>query len=239
MTAADIARKLHGRKSGAGWIARCPAHDDHNPSLSLRDANDKILAHCHAGCEQNSVVDALQSLGLWPEREERPSRIVATYDYTDKSGALLYQVVREDPKSFKQRRPDGYGNWIWKKHPEQVLYHLREVLESPIVFVVEGEKDVETLRQHGFVATTNAGGSNARWLDGYTEALRGRECVIIPDNDGPGWQRASVIGKALFGVAARIRILELPKNVKDISDWFAAGHGECELIVMLEGVHAV
>lgn len=95
-------------------------------------------------------------------------------------------MVREEPKSFKRRRPNGSGGWIWKKHQRQVLYHLPEVLENPIVFVVEGEKDVEALRQHGFVATTNAGGASAPWLDDYTEALRGRECVIIPDNDGPG-----------------------------------------------------
>jgi DNA primase len=151
----------------------------------------------------------------------------------------LYQVVREEPKSFKQRRPNGSGGWIWKKHPQQVLYHLLEVLENPIIFIVEGEKDVETLRQHGFVATTNAGGAVARWLDSYTEALRGRECVIIPDNDPPGWQRALLIAKSLLGSAVRIRVLDLPKDTKDISDWFAAGHSECELIALLEDVHAI
>ena len=212
MTAAEIARNLSGRKSGAGWIVCCPAHDDTNPSLSLRDADGKVLAHCHAGCEQSSVVASLKALGLWPEREQSPNVIVATYDYTDKEGALLYQVVREEPKSFKQRRPDGSGGWIWKKHPQQVLYHLPEVLENPIVFVVEGEKDVETLRQHGFVATTNAGGAVARWFDTYTEALRGRECVIIPDNDPPGWRRALLIARALLGSAVRIRILRLAKR---------------------------
>ena len=71
-----------------------------------------------------------------------------------------------------------------------VLYHLREVLEAPIVFMVEGEKDVDKLREHGFAATTNAGGAKARWLPQYTEALRGREVYIIPDNDSPGWERA-------------------------------------------------
>jgi 5S rRNA maturation endonuclease (ribonuclease M5) len=238
VTAADIARKLGGRKSGADWIAKCPAHDDTNPSLSLRDANGKVLVRCHAGCSQSSVLAALKALGLWPEQEQRRNMIVAVYDYTDENGTLLYQVVREEPKNFKQRRPNGEG-WIWKKHPHQVLYRLPEVLESPIVFVVEGEKDVETLRHHGFVATTNAGGASARWLDDYTEALRGRECVIIPDNDDPGWQRASMIAKALLGAAVRIVIVDLPNNTKDISDWFAVGHSEVELIAMMEGVHAI
>ena len=66
MTAEHIAKPLHGRKSGAGWMARCPAHQDRNPSLSLQDADCKVLAHCHAGCEQQAVVDALRRLGLWP-----------------------------------------------------------------------------------------------------------------------------------------------------------------------------
>ena len=96
------------------------------------------------------------------------NKIVATYDYTDAAGNSLFQVVRFEPKDFRPRYLDT-GNWIWQKHPDQVLYRLREVLENPIVFVVEGEKDVEKLREHGFVATTNAGGAKAPWLGSYTE----------------------------------------------------------------------
>ena len=52
MSAASIASDLGGRKPGSGWTARCPAHDDHMPSLSITDADDgKALARCHAGCE--------------------------------------------------------------------------------------------------------------------------------------------------------------------------------------------
>jgi hypothetical protein len=116
-----------------------------------------VLAHCHAGCDQAAVVDALKDRGLWPEEQRQPRRtIVAEYSYTDAAGALLYQVVRFEPKSFAQRYPDGLGGWIWRKHPDQVLYRLREVLEAPIVFLCEGEKDCETLCSYGFVATTNA-----------------------------------------------------------------------------------
>jgi len=238
VNAAEIAQHLHGRKSGAGWVALCPGHDDKDPSLSLRDADGKVLAHCHAGCDQRAVIDALKVLGLWPEREQQRV-IVATYDYTDEAGQTLYQVIRTEPKGFYQRRPDGIGGWINKKSDHQVLYHLPEVLQSPIVFVVEGEKDAEKLREYGFAATTNAGGAKAPWLSDYTEALRGREVILVPDNDPPGWRRVSIIAKALLGSAARIRVFDLPTNTKDISDWFASGHSECELIAMLEGAHAV
>ena len=171
MTAERLAGAV-ARRSGSCWMAKCPAHKDNNPSLSIRDADGKVLLHCHAGCSQSNVIDALQSMGLWqPETTESP-RIEANYDYTDEHGNLLYQVVRYQPKEFRHRRPDGCGGWIWKKGQRQVLYHLREVLEAPIVFVAEGERDVETLRKYGFVATTNSGGANAPWLSQYTEALR-------------------------------------------------------------------
>jgi len=220
-------------------MAKCPAHDDGTPSLSIREVDGKVLLHCHAGCTQGDVIDALKVRDLWqPDRAENP-RIVATYDYTDEDGSLLYQVVRYQPKAFKQRRPDGFDGWTWKKAERQVLYRLPELFEAPIVFVVEGERDVETLRHYGFVATTNAGGAKAAWLPQFTETLRGRDCIIIPDNDAAGWERAMRIARALLGTAARIRVLDLPKDTKDVSDWFAEGHSECELIAMLEGVHAI
>src|SRR5262245_12202165 len=48
--------------------------------------------------------------------------IVAKYDYTDPDGKLLYQVLRLEPKDFRQRRPDGNGGWIWKLDERRVLY---------------------------------------------------------------------------------------------------------------------
>jgi putative DNA primase/helicase len=65
-SAADLARHLGGKKSGArSWSCRCPAHDDSNPSLSISEGDDgKVLIHCHAGCSQDAVLDALRSRGL-------------------------------------------------------------------------------------------------------------------------------------------------------------------------------
>jgi len=235
MNADSIIKALDGRRSGSAWMAKCPAHEDNNPSLSIREADGKVLLHCHAGCTQSDVICALKALGLWqPDATENP-RIVATYDYTDEQGNLAYQVVRYQPKSFKQRRPDGCGGWTWKTGPRQVLYRLPEVLEAPIVFVVEGEKDVEALRSHGFVATTNAGGANAPWLPAFTESLRGREVILIPDNDGPGRKRVLNIARALLRKVARLVVLELEGGSKDITEWFSQGHSELELIAQLDG----
>ena len=240
MNLTDLIKGLNARRAGSQWMAACPAHDDRNPSLAIREDEGTILLRCHAGCSQADVIAALEARGLWQvAHTTKPvKRILSIYGYTDEHGELLYEVVRFEPKDFRQRRPDGRGGWIWRKHPRQVLYHLPEVLESPIVFVVEGEKDVEALRDHGFVATTNAGGAKAAWLPQFTEALTGREVIIIPDNDAPGWDRAVVIARALLGKAAKILILDEihGHGAKDISEWFAAGHSELELISILEGV---
>jgi len=234
MNADAIVRALKARRSGTGWMAQCPAHDDSNPSLSIRDGDGKVLLHCHAGCGQRDVIEALRTQGLWQERPRTPRRQIATtYDYTDEVGRLLYQVVRTQPKGFFQRRPDGNGGWINKKSKRQVLYHLREVLDAPIVFIVEGEKDVETLRAYGFVATTSAGGAEAYWLSEFTETLVGREIIVIPDNDKPGRDRAARIARALIGRVTRLVILEV-EGAKDVTDWFDKGHSELELIELVE-----
>jgi putative DNA primase/helicase len=228
-----LVRALEARRSGANWMARCPAHDDKNPSLSIRDAGGKVLLRCHAGCTQRDVIDALKTRGVWQPQHAENQRIVATYDYTDEHGNLLYQVVRYQPKGFKQRQPDGCGGWIWRKGARQVLYRLPEVLEAPIVFLTEGEKDAETLRGHGFVATTNAGGAKAPWLPSYTETLAGREVILIPDSDAPGRQRGLSIARALVGRVVRLVVFEV-EGAKDITEWFAGGHSEVELIAQID-----
>ena len=72
MTAETIARALGGRKAGQGWMARCPAHDDREPSLSIREADGKVLVRCHAGCEQRDVIAALKKRGLWCGKATSP-----------------------------------------------------------------------------------------------------------------------------------------------------------------------
>src|SRR5437899_2838230 len=69
MTAEIVARALGGRRVGVAWMARCPAHDDRKPSLSIRDSDDgKVLVHCHAGCNQQQLIAELRLRGLWYER---------------------------------------------------------------------------------------------------------------------------------------------------------------------------
>jgi DNA primase len=94
-----VLAQLEGvRRNGAGHIARCPAHEDRTPSLSINEHEGKILVHCHAGCSQEAVLAALKELS---PQNGVTARIVAVYDYQDEKGELLFQVLRYEPKNFK------------------------------------------------------------------------------------------------------------------------------------------
>src|SRR5687768_4615923 len=111
-TAADLARTLKAKRSGAGWIARCPAHEDRRASLSITEGEGgRLLLHCHAGCDFQDILKAASVETTGPngaERNEQKARrqIVATYDYVDARGDLAFQVCRTADKRFLQRRPD-------------------------------------------------------------------------------------------------------------------------------------
>ena len=69
----DLTHRLKGRWHGKEGTARCPAHDDHSPSLSIGvGADGKTLVHCHAGCSQAQVIDALRAMGLWDSAATNP-----------------------------------------------------------------------------------------------------------------------------------------------------------------------
>jgi putative DNA primase/helicase len=92
MKAETIAKALSGRKAGGAWMACCPAHDDRDPSLSIRNAGDgKMLVRCHAGCDQERVIAVLRSRGLWEEnghrRLTRPAPPVAANNRPDRDDA--------------------------------------------------------------------------------------------------------------------------------------------------------
>lgn len=82
MRAEIIARALGGRKVGGGWMARCPVHEDRNPSLSIHDGDDgKVLVRCHAGCDQLRVMEALRTRALWSNRPQAPLRAIGARRY--------------------------------------------------------------------------------------------------------------------------------------------------------------
>src|SRR5262249_13791853 len=140
--------------------------------------------------------------------------VIATYTYEDEHGHTLFQVVRYEPKDFRQRAPDGAGGWSWSlEGVRRVPYRLPELIETVAsehtVFVVEGEKDVEALRANGITATCNPGGAS-KWRDEYSAHFAGADVVVIPDNDEAGRKHAQHVAESLAKVTARVRLLELP-----------------------------
>ena len=206
------------KREGKEWLALCPNHDDHHESLRISE--EKRCYHClpcgFSGPFYNSTYQYTN-----PHR-----KIVATYDYRDEQGKLLFQLVRYSPKAFSQRRPDRKGGWIWNLNGvRRVLYKLPELIRAPDpVFIVEGEKDVDNLWKWGLTATTCPMGAG-KWREEYNKYLKGREVILIPDNHKEGWEHAEKIGIQLSGEAKGIKWLELPglKMKEDVSDWKQRG----------------
>lgn len=220
------------------YRARCPFgdHPDNNPSLSINDESGKF--YCH-GCGRKghifhfyAKINGLDTKHDFPKIlrgiisdfnlpfEEIKPRIVKTYDYTDANGQLLFQVVRYQPKNFKQRQPDGKGSWIWNlKGLQPVLYKLPDVLRANEVLIVEGEKDADALAELGLIATTCPMGAK-KWRPEYNEALRGKDVVLIPDNDLEGKEHMTQVGISLNGSVNSLKWLELPNlpSKGDVSD---------------------
>jgi len=166
--------------------------------------------------------------------------IVATYDYVDGAGDLVYQKVRLGPKkSFRQRRPFR-GGWAWgltagiyvrrddgdwhrprdgesddggETLPDtpRVLYRLPSLLAAdPEDVVIYVEGEKDADRLAAEGLTATTAGGSSDWRAEMAETLAGRDVVIIPDNDQPGRRLARQVARAVAAVRARVRMVELP-----------------------------
>jgi hypothetical protein len=215
--------RCHGFLSCDGNYAHC-SRENFAGGLPLESDKSNTYAHwlvgdCRCGGGHNPSPDGF-FVGS--------NSVVAEYDYTDEHGEVLFQVCRKNPKGFFQRKPDGKGGWENNLNGvRRVLYRLPELLEadkSETVFVCEGEADVENLRKLGLVATTNSSGAG-KWRYEYNEHLRGRNVVILPDNDQPGREHAEQVSKSLGGIVASAKVVSLPglPEKGDVSDWLNEG----------------
>jgi putative DNA primase/helicase len=227
--------------TGSGWVTRCPAHDDRTPSLSIGVGSDgRVLLYCFAGCSLAAILQGLRLApgDLFPDGQGR--RIAAIYDYEDTEWQLVRQVIRYEPKTFRQRRPDGEGGWSWNlQGVPDTVYQQPSLREGPRCFIVEGEKDAHRfLVKLELSATTNAGGAG-KWRDAHTNQLvqEGvKEVIILPDNDEPGRRHAESVARSCSQAGLTVKIVELPglPEKGDVSDWLAAGHARGELLALVE-----
>jgi hypothetical protein len=186
--------------------------------------------------DKRTVSKSLRDRGLLPEMictksGDSKARVVATYDYVDETGKLLYQNVLYEPKDFRLRRPDGKG-WIWNLgHVRRVPYNLPRILASDFVLIVEGEKDTGAATKLGIAAT-----SSKLWLAEFAEFLQGKDVAIIADADEAGRKTAADVGQKLTSRVRSLKILELP-GCKDLSDWVAGGGNKDALLGFIELQH--
>jgi hypothetical protein len=222
--------KRHGidyvaTKSGK-YTTGCPSCG--SGYLNVTVQRDQVVWYCHqcdiGGGEQfDQQQKTANDAGLGPIRQ--------IYDYTDESGKLLFQVLRFEPpgqpKQFRQRTGPDQVKWSIKG-VRIVPYRLPELLADlaadHVVFIVEGERDVNSLRALGVPATCNPMGAK-KWWPEFNQIFRDADVMLVPDNDQPGRDHAQLVASNLQGSAKRIRLLDLAKFdpnfevSQDISDW--------------------
>jgi len=228
-----ISETVQLKKVGAEWQGLCPYHADKIPSLKVDE--EKGLWTCFACRIGGSAFDwVIRRDGVdFKEAKHRlegyvpiEKTIIATYDYSDAQGRLLFQVVRYHPKGFSQRQPDGKGGWLNNlKGIEPVLYNLQALATAEVVYICEGEKDANWLISLGLIATTSPGGA-ANWKPHYAQSLASKKVICLPHNDVEGERYIAQAVASLKGIAKEILTCHLPGLLPkgDVSDWLDAGN---------------
>lgn len=232
-------------KSGKGFQACCPAHEDSNPSLSIEeDPSGKILIHCFAGCNKEAICRALdiKLSDLFNNSSsgsiQQKSKVEYLYHNVDWS--VLYKKVRIEPGKNGKKKEFYFekfsdGKWIKNMDKvERVLYRLPEIIKAKEknekIYLTEGEKDCDRLREESLVATTTPESAAGPWRLQYTDSLKGAHIILLYDEDIAGHGRRNAILRELYGKAASIKVVQLPGLVftknhgADVSDWLGMGH---------------
>jgi len=189
------------------------------------------MVRVYEGATLRSLPDILEKqFGIAKQKQNaiQPAKYISKiYEYVDQHGEVTYQVVRYEPKTFRQRRPDGNGGWLWNMQDVvPVPYNLPDIMANPhkTVFVVEGEKCADMLKAHGAIATTSHGGAK-KWAEELNQWFEGRKVVVLPDADEAGKAHADMVVANLLPSAAEIKCVDLPdlSDKQDVFDWFKNG----------------
>lgn len=189
------------------------------------------MVRVNEGAQLRSLPEILEKqFGIAKQVQQtiQPARYMSkAYDYIDEHGECIYQVVRYEPKTFRQRRPDGKGGWVWNvKDVTPVPYNLPGIMadKDAAIWVVEGEKCAQLLIKQGFVATTNHGGAK-NWSADLNKWFAGRNVIVLPDADAAGARHAEVVVSNLYPVAKAVKLVTIPglTDKQDVYDWMVAG----------------
>jgi len=245
------------------YCCRCPAHDDVKASLHIKQGDKpdgtgstKIVMNCKAGCTNEEILKALGAsleeingrdrINMVRQKLEKCfelGEVTAIYDYRDQDDNYLYSKIRfltpEGEKEIRFARINyRLGSFEGGRGDlDPTLYQLPELIRSieagyP-VYIVEGEKDVHTLRDQLHYRATTAGAAGD-WKRDYAKYFKGAMVVILPDNDEPGRKAAEEIRRDLLEYAYQVKVVrvsDLPHG--DVTDYLTKEGGTPEALKKL------
>ena len=270
MDTETIARALGNAKQVNGnWLASCPVaghgrgNGDKNPSLSIKEDNGKLLFHCHGGCDQHCVFDAVRERNLLPalQRQEYSLALIKgelmtmpqlenEWEYKDEQGETLFVKRRfktntEKGKTYSLHKVDAAGRRQGSMTGARIVpYRLPELINAReagrAIYLVEGEKAADALVSIGAIATTSHAGAG-HWPADITQYFAGAVVIVVPDCDAPGWKYAKRVVEALLPVAKAIRVLDfnLPELGDDAYEWVADGGDRSKLAELAKALPVV
>lgn len=253
---AKIADALDGDVRNGEVLAPGPGHSGADRSLSVKpeqDAPDGFLVHSFSGDDPADCRRYVrEKLGLPEPKATNGKRHgsgtawtpVAEYIYQTGAGEPYLRVRKyldgDGKKQYPQDHWDGRKWETGKPKGAKMPYRLPQLIAAPLstaVFFCEGEKDCDSLAKLSFAATTQSEGAKAPWDSALTPHFRDRHVVILPDADAPGRKHAIKVAKALYGVAASIRIIDLfpdLSNGRDVSDWLGSDTSGAKLAKLVK-----
>ena len=270
MDTETIAKALGNAKQVNGnWLASCPVaghgrgNGDKNPSLSIKEDNGKLLFHCHGGCDQHSVFDAVRERNLLPalQRQEYSLQLIKgelmtmptleqEWEYKDEQGETLFVKRRfktntEKGKTYSLHKVDAAGRRQGSMTGARIVpYRLPELINAResgrAIYLVEGEKAADALVSIGAIATTSHAGAG-HWPSDITQYFTGAVVIVVPDCDAPGWKYAKRVVEALLPVAKAIRVLDfnLPELGDDAYEWVADGGDRAKLAELAKALPVI
>lgn len=225
----------------------CPFHDESNPSFKVRETADGNWKWRCFGCGKSGdyldfrmfrdgigFKEALRRICSEEHIDldsDQPAShqtdAAVTFIYTNSNGDPIYRLKKYFPKKFYFER---YSQDRWLpglEGVERTLYNLPALLDAKEVFLLEGEKDCETLKKLGLVATTM--GSKNSWKKDFASLFKGKDVRVCLDVGNEA--DAERIAKDIEAVATAVRILRLPgltEKEQDITDWFEKMGGQSD-----------
>jgi hypothetical protein len=265
-----IAKALgNAKKVNGNWLASCPVvghgrgNGDKNPSLSIKEDNGKYLFHCHGGCDQHSVFDAVRERNLLPsiQRQEYSLALIKgelmtmptleqEWEYKDEVGNTLFvkrrfKVNSDKGKTYSLHKVDAAGNRKGSMTGARIVpYKLPELINAReagrAIYLVEGEKAADALISIGAIATTSHAGAG-HWPADITQYFTGAVVIVVPDCDAPGWKYAKRVVEALLPVAKAIRVLDfnLPELGDDAYEWVQDGGDRSKLAELAKALPVI